>query len=111
MASNAHIHQPDDHHSDRYCLGDPTEGAIITFASKAGYNPTQFNQQYPELCEFPFDSTRKMMSSIRCIDGIYYLWVKGAVDQILQKSSQMMTTQGVQKLTSEDSQTIIQKVD
>lgn len=111
MASNAHIHEADANHLRSYCLWDPTEGAVITLASKAGYNIDILNTQYPELYEFPFDSNRKMMSSIRCIDGLYYVFVKGAVDQILNKSSQSAMTWSIQNLTAQDRTKILGHID
>src|SRR3989344_5994248 len=59
FASNAHINPPDEEHATWYCLGDPTEGALITLARKAGVEPEDLNGKYPEVKEFAFDSARK----------------------------------------------------
>ena len=61
-------------------IGDPTETAIVLAAHKNGIEKDVINQKYPRLAEIPFDSDRKLMSTINEIDGKYYVIVKGAVD-------------------------------
>lgn len=87
FASNAQIGPPDHEHTTWYCLGDPTEGALITLARKAGFDPDKLDAQYPEHKEFSFDSARKRMSSIRAWgDGKrLYVFVKGAPESVLEK--------------------------
>lgn len=111
FASNASIHTPDQDHKTRYCLWDPTEWAVITLAMKCGYNPINLNIQYPEIQEFPFDSARKMMSSVRKIWDDYFLFVKGAVDQIINKSHQYRSTDMCQILTDISKKTILEQTD
>ena len=61
-------------------IGDPTETAIVLAAHKNGLEKDMLNQKYPRLAEIPFDSDRKLMSTINEIDGKLYVIVKGAVD-------------------------------
>ena len=61
-------------------IGDPTETAIVLAAHKNGLEKDELNKQYPRLGEIPFDSDRKLMSTINMINGKYYVIVKGAVD-------------------------------
>ena len=61
-------------------IGDPTETAIVLAAHKNGIDKDELNKKYPRLGEIPFDSDRKLMSTINEIDGKYYVIVKGAVD-------------------------------
>ena len=61
-------------------IGDPTETAIVSAAYKNGLIKDELNQKYPRLGEIPFDSDRKLMSTINEIDGKLYVIVKGAVD-------------------------------
>jgi len=61
-------------------IGDPTETAIVSAAHKNGLDKDALNETYPRLAEIPFDSDRKLMSTINEIDGKYYVIVKGAVD-------------------------------
>lgn len=89
FASNAHVDSPDAEHAEWYAIGDPTEAALITLTNKAGINSSELDTTYPELKEFSFDSARKRMSSIRTWgDGKRnYVFVKGAPESILQKST------------------------
>jgi Ca2+-transporting ATPase len=84
-ASNASVHEPDEEHPTWYCVGDPTEGALITLARKVGLKPPELERVSPELKEFTFDSARKLMSSIRKIDGQLYVFVKGAPEEVLKR--------------------------
>ena len=61
-------------------IGDPTETAIVSAAHKNGLIKDELNEKYPRLAEIPFDSDRKLMSTINQIDGKLYVIVKGAVD-------------------------------
>jgi Ca2+-transporting ATPase len=87
LASNARINPPDNEHATWYCLGDPTEGAVITLAQKAGIDLAQLEQASPELHEFGFDSARKRMSSVRNYGNHkqLFLFVKGAPEAILEQ--------------------------
>ena len=61
-------------------IGDPTETSIILAAHKAGFKKDEINKLYPRLAEIPFDSDRKLMSTINKIDGKNVVIVKGAFD-------------------------------
>lgn len=63
-------------------IGDPTETAIILGSYKLGYSKEQLNELYPRLGELPFDSDRKLMSTINKIDGKNIVIVKGAFDEL-----------------------------
>lgn len=102
FASNASIHQPDDRHAKHYVLGDPTEGALITMAEKAGFNNEGLNKSSPELKEFTFDSVRKRMSSIRKVEGSYFVFAKGAPESMLESCSRILINGHVRKLTKSD---------
>ena len=61
-------------------IGDPTETAIVAAAYKNGMTKEELNKEYPRLGELPFDSDRKLMSTINHIDGKKIVIVKGAFD-------------------------------
>ena len=61
-------------------IGDPTETSIVLAAHRNGLLKDQLNKKYPRLGEIPFDSDRKLMSTINLIDGKKIVIVKGAVD-------------------------------
>ncbi len=61
-------------------IGDPTETSIVLAAYKNGLGKDELNEKYPRLAEIPFDSDRKLMSTVNEIDGKKVVIVKGAVD-------------------------------
>lgn len=101
-ASNARVNKPDSQHAEWYVLGDPTEGALITLARKAGLEPDDFDQLYPELKEHSFDSARKRMSSTRTYDGKLYVFVKGAPESVLDRSTRFWDNGKARAITHAD---------
>ncbi|HQQ57167.1 MAG TPA: cation-translocating P-type ATPase, partial [Mesotoga sp.] len=61
-------------------IGDPTETAIILAARENGMMKEELDARYPRLAEIPFDSERKMMTTLNFIDGKKIVIVKGAFD-------------------------------
>lgn len=61
-------------------LGDPTETSIVYAAYRNGIEKEEVNKLYPRLCGIPFDSDRKLMTTINEINGKYVVIVKGAFD-------------------------------
>jgi Ca2+-transporting ATPase len=73
------------------CFGDPTEGALVTVAVKAGLDRKKIEEEYPRIAEIPFDSTRKRMTTIhRTPEGKIIAYVKGAPEIILDNSTYIM---------------------
>lgn len=66
--------------SEEQHIGDPTETAIVLAAHKNGMEKQELNRKYPRLAEIPFDSDRKLMSTVNRIDGKNIVIVKGAFD-------------------------------
>ena len=63
-------------------IGDPTETALVAVAKKVGMSVKKERECYERLSEIPFDSDRKLMSTLHKIDGKYVMIVKGAEDVI-----------------------------
>ncbi len=66
-------------------IGDPTETAIVYASYKNGYSKEQLNASYKRVFELPFDSDRKLMSTVNEIDGKLTVIVKGAFDVMAKK--------------------------
>ena len=102
MASNAEIHEPDNDHPGWYPIGDPTEAALITVSTKLGTRSPKEDEENPELKEFPFDSERKRMSSIRQFGSKRVLCMKGAIDSVLAVSKYIYKRGEATKLTEKN---------
>jgi Ca2+-transporting ATPase len=63
-------------------IGDPTETSIVLAAMRNGILKDEIEKKYPRLAEIPFDSERKMMTTINDIDGKNVVIVKGAIDSV-----------------------------
>ncbi len=66
-------------------IGDPTETAIVLAAHKNGYPKEEINRLYPRIATLPFDSDRKLMSTVNEIDGKKIVIVKGAFDMMAER--------------------------
>jgi Ca2+-transporting ATPase len=81
-------------------VGDPTEGALLVVAAKAGLTQEILGEDYIRQNEIPFDSERKCMSVIcRNVKKGNYIFTKGAPDIIIKKCSKIFTTKGIVSLT------------
>ncbi|SHG19228.1 cation-translocating P-type ATPase [Ornithinibacillus halophilus] len=68
-------------------VGDPTEVALINFANKNNQDYDALRQQYPREGELPFDSDRKLMSTVHTIDGEKLMLTKGGPDVMYNRAS------------------------
>ncbi len=80
-------------------IGDPTEGAIIVAARKAGHQNDDLNRENPRRKEFPFTSERKMMSTVNSHGGLI-VHVKGAPENVLKKCTRIMLNGKARPLTA-----------
>ena len=83
-------------------VGDPTETALLIFCRKIGQSETEIRQQYPRLQEIPFDSDRKLMSTLHEISGTYRMLTKGAPDVLLQRCSVIRTAEEERPFEEDD---------
>ncbi|NUO07354.1 MAG: cation-translocating P-type ATPase [Candidatus Brocadia sp.] len=89
-------------------IGDPTEGAILSVAAKAGIWKEELEKKFPLLSEIPFDSERKKMSTIRNTPHAAQLVCeKGAPDVILKDCTRIYSENGISNLTENDIQAIL----
>jgi Ca2+-transporting ATPase len=105
-------------------VGDPTEGAMVVAAAKAGYWHDELQKTFPRVNEIPFDSERKRMTTIHALDGHdhgglspvrpvpsgagYIAVVKGAPDLVLDRCSGLQTDSGSVAMTSEMKETVLE---
>jgi len=90
LCSNARLIPPD-HETDPWTiLGDPTEAAILVASEKLDVHYEEENSQYPRIREFPFDSRRKLMSTLHLKNSDQILYLKGAPKSVLDLTSSFM---------------------
>ena len=87
-------------------IGDPTETALINLGSRYGIEAAGVRKLYPREGELPFDSDRKMMSTLHRIDDENRMIVKGAVDRLLELTDRIWTKDGVREITEADKEKI-----
>lgn len=88
-------------------IGDPTEVALVNLGHKLSLDEHEIRKTYARLEEIPFDSDRKLMSTLHHFDDKYLLFTKGAFDVLLDRIVKIKTSSGVRDITYEDKQNII----
>ena len=93
---------------DGKLIGDPTETALVQFGLDHNFDVRDVLKSEPRVAELPFDSDRKLMSTIhKEADGSYFIAVKGAPDQLLKRVSRIEINGEVRPITDEDKQAIL----
>ena len=88
-------------------IGDPTEVALVNLGHDILINELELRSEYKRLAEIPFDSDRKLMSTLHKIDNKNIMFTKGALDVILDRVKFIMTSEGVRELTDSDKSEIL----
>ncbi len=91
--------------------GDPTEGALLTLAAKAGWHRSAAGRLYEREREFPFDSARKRMSVLVRHQGGRLLCVKGAPDMLVDRCAYVLWGGNVTPFTPTLRQKVLQAAD
>lgn len=95
---------------DTYAVGEPTECALVNYAYKIGINKNDLEQFYPRVSELPFDSNRKMMTTIhKTKSGKYVQYTKGAPDEVLKHCNKILINNEIKEMTNEDREKILKE--
>lgn len=90
-------------------VGEPTEVALVNYASKLKLNKNELKKEEPRIGEAPFDSSRKMMSTVhKTKDGIIQ-YTKGAPDEILKRCTRILDGGSIRAINDEDKNNILSK--
>jgi Ca2+-transporting ATPase len=109
LASDASIVRSAD--SDLWHVqGDPTEGALVAAAAKAGLEKVDLEAQFPRVGEIPFTSETKRMTTIHSAEGNFVAHSKGAPEVILESCNQQLSAGEENALESADREEILEMV-
>ena len=103
LCSDAHLN--DSHEAE----GEPTEAALVNYAYKLGIDKGLVENDMQRVAEAPFDSVRKMMSTIHKDGNGFIQFTKGAPDEILKCCTKILSSDGIRPLTDKDRQEILKK--
>ena len=97
-----------EYETEKTAKGEPTECALVNYASSLNLNKNDLKKEYPRVAEVPFDSMRKMMSTIHeKKDGSFIQYTKGAPDEILKQCTKILKNDKVEVLTDADRSEIL----
>ncbi len=109
LVSDAHVFR-DDAHGGWEIKGDPTEGAMIVAAAKAGLQKDDLDLQFPRIGEIPFTSEAKRMTTLHSVGDEQIAYAKGAPETILDSCSRQLTREGDVALRDADREAIVEAV-
>ncbi len=95
--------------SDDTVAGEPTEAALVAYAHKCGLKKYELEAATPRVAEAPFDSLRKMMSTVHRTEKGYIQYTKGAPDEVLKNCTHMFKEGGVRIMTESDKLEILRR--
>jgi len=108
LCNNASLRRNDQNNTWEI-FGDPTEGALIVVAAKAGFEKETLEKTYPRISEIPFTSERKRMTTIhKAPDGEIYAFMKGAPEIVLEKCTYILEGGEERKITEEKKKKILE---
>lgn len=89
-------------------VGEPTECALVNYAAKNGYDKPALQTAQPRIGEVPFDSLRKLMTTVHTRGNEIIQYTKGAPDELLRRCDFVLTAQGVIPMTDSHRTKILQ---
>lgn len=88
-------------------IGDPTEVALVNLGEELHLDELVIREKYQRISEIPFDSDRKLMSTVNMVNSKLVLFTKGALDVLINKVNYVADSQGIRKLSDEEKKEII----
>ena len=87
--------------------GEPTENALVSYGASVGLYKYDLDEITPRCGEFPFDSVRKLMTTVHPDADEFISYTKGAPDELLEKCTSFLTADGPQPMTAEKKKEIL----
>ena len=88
-------------------IGDPTEVALVNLGEELHLDELVIREKYQRISEIPFDSDRKLMSTVNIVNNKSVLFTKGALDSLINKVNYLTTSDGVRRLSDEERKKIL----
>ena len=88
-------------------IGDPTEVALVNLGEELHLDELVIREKYQRISEIPFDSDRKLMSTVNIVNNKQVLFTKGALDVLINKVNYVADSHGIRKLNDEERKEII----
>lgn len=82
-------------------IGDPTETALVSFASSKNFHKDEAERIMPRKAEIPFDSDRKLMTTVNELNNKYRIMTKGAPDILLDQCDRIMINGSIQPMSDD----------
>ena len=86
---------------DKKEIGDPTEVALVNLGEEYELDELKVREDYPRVAEIPFDSDRKLMSTINKVENQFIMITKGALDVLISRMVKVQTSEGILDFTDE----------
>ncbi|MBQ7986127.1 MAG: cation-translocating P-type ATPase [Clostridia bacterium] len=90
-------------------IGDPTEYCLLEMVRSIDLDEEFFREIMPRIAEIPFDSDRKLMTTMYRLHGVPTIMTKGALDVLLDRTSRIRTSDGIRDITEEDKKQILEQ--
>lgn len=90
-------------------IGDPTEYCLLEMVRSIDLDEELLREAMPRIAEIPFDSDRKLMSTMYRLHSVPTILTKGALDVLLDRTSRIRTSEGIRSITQEDKEQILEK--
>ncbi len=95
--------------ADDSVTGEPTEAALVVYANKCGLKKYELEAKNPRVAEAPFDSLRKMMSTIHEEENGFIQYTKGAPDEVLRRCTKIYKGGSIRIMSDEDRAEILKQ--
>ena len=89
--------------------GEPTENGLVEYSLKEGFPKYELDKKYPRVGELPFDSNRKLMTTVCKEDNRFIGYTKGAIDILINKCTKVITRDGIRDLTEDIKEEILKE--